>query len=245
MEHMQFNRFMAVDSLAKIADHSVHGTIGAMSSMYDQDYSTFQQTAHSVSSILGAAATGIGAIGVGASMHRRFGMMGGFYQQKGLMGGFKSNFIGVEGGFMNVGHYPTRATLNRHAFFAASGSKNVINKSAKELGLKEGFFGRKLSLQKGFVGKGLSGPVAMGAVLFGIPMAIEQIGGRALGFAGKMLDQAHMGYQQAKNITYDNRFFQNRMTDQWGMDMQQQVGAAMNDFSNRMTSTSRIYHSRG
>jgi hypothetical protein len=62
-----------------------------------------------------------------------------------------------------------------------------------------------------------------------------------LGFAGGMVDEAVKDYHRSRRIQYDNRFF-NTQRDQ--MTNYQTLGMAMNNYENRMMSTSRIYHSR-
>jgi len=76
---------------------------------------------------------------------------------------------------------------------------------------------------------------------FAIAMGVGWAAKSVLGFAGGIIDEAMKDEHRFRNIHYDSRFF-NTQEDQ--MTNYQQLGSAMNNYQNRMTSTARVYHSR-
>lgn len=75
----------------------------------------------------------------------------------------------------------------------------------------------------------------------GIPLAIGMMAPLALGFAGKVLDEAYNERRRMTEIHYDNRFFN---TDKYDASTYQQLGAAMNSYQSKMVSLARVFHAR-
>jgi len=65
----------------------------------------------------------------------------------------------------------------------------------------------------------------------------------AAGFAGKMMDQSWKNYRDMRNVKYDQRYFEGQ--GKYDAQTYSALGNAMQDYSSRMVSLSRIYHSRG
>jgi hypothetical protein len=82
-------------------------------------------------------------------------------------------------------------------------------------------------------GKGMIG-------LLGLQMAATYAVGKATSFAGSLMDEAHLAYQQGKSPTYDLRQFNNKATQNWGMNAM----GSLQSYEMNNLSISRAYHHR-
>jgi hypothetical protein len=72
-------------------------------------------------------------------------------------------------------------------------------------------------------------------------MGVGILGSAALGAVGGIMDMANADSKSFKRIHYDTNYFDTRKQDMSSYD---QIGAAMQNYSSRMQSVARIYHSR-
>lgn len=260
-EKMKMNRTMALENLGHAAQGYYDANVGLVQGIYNNDPNIFQKTGASYGNIAGALTTavGTGLIGFASHTYHGKGIRGNLFGMRGSQryanvwelgeGNYKGrHVIQGDGGFFEINNN-TKITNGSPAL--AQDAQPLLAANATADNRAQFLKGAKRKIAYGneggnikFKGSGFGGLTIFGLTM-GLGMMVSYTVGKGLGFMGKIIDSVHQSYQQAKMPTYDTRFFQNRMTEQWDMTAQQQVGAAMSDFSNRMVSTARIMHSRG
>jgi hypothetical protein len=259
-DKLNMNRQMVASQSKEAVDAGVGGTVNAGYSFWNEDYTGFQH--------LGAAAAGVssGSVNIALTAGLGFGLHHGginlvkdrlseifqrpaaeyidnVYQHKGVTYAKALNggpAIPV-GGATNTGINELRAFGQSEQRIAAIGKhttmygkKGVWRQPAGAAGIGEGAFTGRSLLMTGW-GAGLSM-----AAFIGLPI----MAGAAFGLAGRLLDEAHMGYQQSKYHHLDKRDFNNRQMMEWNMQKQGQMMDNMMPYENNMMSMARIYHSR-
>ena len=100
-------------------------------------------------------------------------------------------------------------------------------------------FRRALWPNKGGVMKSMNPWIVGASVLAQVAAPI--VGSLTMGFAGKILDQAHMNMKYKHSLKTDQRYFN---TSKYDESTYQNIGAAMDGYS-RAVSMARIFHHRG
>jgi hypothetical protein len=88
--------------------------------------------------------------------------------------------------------------------------------------------------------RGLGSPMGVG-LMVGATILGTMAVGKVTSVAGGLMDEAHLAYQQNKYAHYDTRDFNNRATNNWGMNAM----GAMQGYEQNNMSIARAYHSRG
>jgi hypothetical protein len=111
----------------------------------------------------------------------------------------------------------------------------VAGYGASRIASKLPFMGGK-GMPAGFV-KSMGTMKGLG--LMAAPFLLEMAATKALGFAGKVLDESYQSSRQMRMMKYDNRFFD---TNRYDASTYQQVGQALGNYQSKMVSMARIYH---
>lgn len=192
---------------------------------WNGDPNVFEQAGHNSGDIIGAG-LGMAGMAAWAILQRRSALApkafktatGDVFKQF-KHGGFKD----VSTGKVQLGPRAIPAGAQQGVYARAFAGKNI---------------GRKGFIKSG----GFKGVVKDMGMFVVAPIITGIAAGMALGFAGRYLDEVNADFKSRKHMYYDNRYFDTRKYD---ASSNEQIGMAMNDYSNKMQSIARVYHSRG
>jgi hypothetical protein len=232
MDHIGLNRYFAAKGVIDMAHEASEGSMQFAQDMWNENPNSFQNAGHRATSFASAGLlTSLSVIWAGkhkAVTGKNF--VSDVFHKNGSTYGLTAGKAGAE--------VSTLEWLGGRAGSTLTGAKAA----AFTKGAEKGFFkmGAKGAAGK-FIKRGFwRGPMGM-VTAFGAGMALEAVAAPVVGFMGKLADEAFQGYQNAKRIQYDNRYFN---TGQWQQNAYQQMGGAINNYENNMTSIARIYHGR-
>ena len=224
------NRYFVASSGIGTMTSAMRGSSNFMQAAWDDDPNKFQQLGNDASDVFGEGLM-TGMAGIMAAQHiRTFGTTEGMHIKEGANAGTYQKLSG--GGWERIGKKGALAEEEMHAIMKNKGAFKVNVRGGAAYGgkLKNPFGTYRPMGMKGNIGM-IAGQIALGvAAKF------------ALGFAGRVLDQAYSEDKHFRKPQYDNRFFNTQRYDQSSY---QQLGAAMDNYENRMMSVARIYHARG
>lgn len=213
------NRFFMLSSAVGAGATAAHGATNFMQDAWNEDPNTFQNAGYAAGGVVGEAAFGAAAGWMGYDMWR---------QRSGKLQGDMTEVLRHQKGSGSFTYYDPdakiRAGLGRKAT-DVSKMKNVTRGSLSTSGkfFKHGAWKRDILML------GLA------------PMLLGGVATAGLSAAGAFVDSAIQSKKQRDELNYDNRFFDTRQQD---ANTFQQVGMAMRNYQDTMTSVARIYHSR-
>lgn len=225
------NRYFIGSSGVGTMASAINAGQNFMNGAWDENPNKFQQLGSDTGDMVGEASMfGMSAV-MGMQHLRTLGKTSGYYHngttyQKLAAGGWEGIGKGVVPEETMKGYM---AKAGKDSF-----AVNVKNGAPFKSGWKG--FGSRIA--------GTYKPMGMKGNLYmmGAQIAVGLTAKLALGFAGKVLDEAYSESRHFRKPQYDNRFFNTQKEDQSSY---QQLGAAMESYENKMMSVARIYHSRG
>lgn len=251
IDQLALSRQWAASSAYDAVKGGVDGATGAAESFWNEDYTGFSRAAEGASAVVeGATAFGM-ATAFGFAIHRGPKAMVSDWARR-ITGKAPATYIdevrhwkGISAakgpaGASILNDYRSKLPNGPNSYKAyTTAAETTMNKGVKGVwrhtgNMESGRFIRNSRLMSPV------GSVLTLAAGLAIPMAARA----TFGFAGQLMDEAHMAYQQAKYHTYDTREFNNRQMYEWNMNKQNQMMTNMMPYEQNMMSMARIYHSR-
>ena len=248
LEDAGLNRMAIGGGLVSATEGAIGGAIAAGNSFWNEDYTGYQQTAAGASQVFsGAMDIGVGAAFGYASWEKgrtlteiaslkANGMHA--FEDVYKSGSSVTAVAGKQGKVLaGVAEWETikQAEKGTRGFWVQSAKEGLAPLRGKGMFLKEGNDFSRMMLG------GWKMPTALIAGTMLATAAFEKISS----VAGQLMDESHLAFNQAKMHTYDNRQFNNRGMQTWGMQNQQAAMQAVGGFEQNMMSVARVYHSRG
>jgi hypothetical protein len=220
------NRFFVGTSGVGMMTGAMNGTRNFMQGAWDDDPNKFKQLGNDAGDVAAEGAAVMGGLAFMGSHARSIGAMEGAH----IAGGETYRRV-AKGGW--------EALSGNHSIPAGKMKDLMSNKEAFKVNVKGGqaYKGGMKSVFGTYKPMGWKGNVGIMAAQMAIGIGAKM----ALGFAGKVLDEAYSESKHFRKPHYDQRFFNTQREDQSSY---QQLGQAMDSYENKMMSVARIYHAR-
>ena len=226
--------YWTAQDFVKVGQAAIDTGVGLATNSWNNNPNKYEEAGNSAGEFIGASAMAAANLGMNlhaVRIHNRIeGMVGPKGQSvKFLKDGAKNSITSLE------------SILEQNSSTSMVKTAEIGGKTVEDL-LKAKNFKSAYFTEKGLASTAVKASGFMkGLVLpMGGALLVGAMARGALGFAGKIIDDASKDYDRQRTTYYDTRFFN---TQQAQMSSYQQIGQAMQAQEQRMVSVARIYHS--